>query len=79
VVHSKAVLDANHGSVLLIFRRGATASGRQTPEGFIPPHDGQGPAHIAFAISAKRLDAWSDISELTRSSSRVGATLIAAG
>ena len=29
-----------------------------TPGGDIPPHDGRGPAHIAFSIDADALAAW---------------------
>ena len=51
-------LDAGRGTVLLLFRRGATARGISFPGGRIPPHDGQGPAHFAFAVAAEELDAW---------------------
>jgi catechol 2,3-dioxygenase-like lactoylglutathione lyase family enzyme len=29
-----------------------------TSSGRIPPHDGQGPAHLAFAIATEALGAW---------------------
>src|SRR5215467_7324577 len=51
-------LDAGHGTVLLLFHRGATASGADTPSGQIPPHDGHGPIHVAFAIERDDLPAW---------------------
>ena len=51
-------LDSGGGSVLLLFRRGASSEGASLPEGFIPPHDGAGPAHIAFAIEGDDLQAW---------------------
>lgn len=51
-------LDAGTGTVLLVFRRGATVSGLGTSGGWIPPHDGQGPVHLAFAIATEALDAW---------------------
>jgi len=51
-------LDAGQATVLLLFRRGATLSGFTTSSGSIPPHDGQGPAHLAFAIAADDLAAW---------------------
>ena len=51
-------LDAGHATVLLLFRRGATVSGLATSSGWIPPHDGHGPVHLAFAIGADDLDAW---------------------
>lgn len=50
--------DAGTGTVLLVFRRGATVSGLDTSGGWIPPHDGQGPVHLAFAVATEALDAW---------------------
>jgi catechol 2,3-dioxygenase-like lactoylglutathione lyase family enzyme len=44
--------------VLLLFKRGATAQPLATPYGVIPPHDGAGQNHFAFAISAGELAAW---------------------
>jgi len=51
-------LDAGASTVLLIFQRGATAGGAHTPDGWIPPHDGSGPIHLAFAVSADDLSWW---------------------
>lgn len=51
-------LDAGDGTVLLLFRRGATRDGIRFPGGAIPPHDGSGPAHVAFAIDAAAFDGW---------------------
>lgn len=51
-------LDAGGGTVLLLFQRGATARGLPLPTGFLPPHDGSGPVHVALAISAAELPAW---------------------
>lgn len=45
-------------SVLLLFRRGSALSPVRLPGGVLPPHDGSGPLHIAFAIEAGTLDAW---------------------
>ena len=53
-------LDAGRGTVLLLFRRGATTGGFSFPGGRIPPHDGEGPAHFAFAVATEDLDAWRD-------------------
>jgi catechol 2,3-dioxygenase-like lactoylglutathione lyase family enzyme len=50
--------DGGQGTVLLVFRRGATVSGFRTSDLWIPPHDGQGPVHLAFAIATEALDAW---------------------
>ena len=53
-----STLDAGAGTVLLLFRRGATAQGLDFPGGRIPPHDGAGPVHFALGIEAADLDAW---------------------
>ena len=50
--------DVAKGSVLLLFRRGGTLEPVQAPGGLIPPHDGSGHMHFAFAMPAKDLDAW---------------------
>ena len=50
--------DVGGRSVLLIFLRGATLETVHMPGGTIPPHDGHGPLHIAFAIPADELPAW---------------------
>jgi catechol-2,3-dioxygenase len=44
--------------VLLLFKRGATTQPVQTPSGVIPPHDGAGQNHFAFAIPAEELIEW---------------------
>jgi catechol 2,3-dioxygenase-like lactoylglutathione lyase family enzyme len=51
-------MDAGDATVLLLFKRGATTSGLQLSGGWIPPHDGRGPVHLAFAISTEALGAW---------------------
>jgi catechol 2,3-dioxygenase-like lactoylglutathione lyase family enzyme len=51
-------MDAGGGTVLLLFRRGATSAGADTPAGWIPPHDGDGPVHLAFAVDAGSLPQW---------------------
>ena len=45
-------------SVLLLFVRGEGAIAARTPGGTIPPHDGHGPLHVAFAIDENDLEAW---------------------
>ncbi|MBB4038509.1 catechol 2,3-dioxygenase-like lactoylglutathione lyase family enzyme [Microvirga flocculans] len=50
--------DVGGRSVLLLFVRGGSTEPITTPGGTIPPHDGQGPLHIGFAISAEELEAW---------------------
>jgi len=51
-------MDAGQGTVLLIFKRGATLHGVDLPDGRIPPHDGRGPAHLAFAVPSDALAEW---------------------
>ncbi|OBR72083.1 glyoxalase [Xanthomonas arboricola] len=43
------------GQVLLLFLQGSTASTVTLPGGTIPPHDGSGRAHYAFAIASDAL------------------------
>jgi catechol 2,3-dioxygenase-like lactoylglutathione lyase family enzyme len=50
--------DVAGRNVLLLFRRGATRDTVHLPGGTIPPHDGNGPIHAAFAIAADELPAW---------------------
>ncbi len=52
--------DVAGRSVLLIFRRGASVNAAKLPGGTIPGHDGKGPLHFAFAISAGQLTAWEE-------------------
>jgi len=51
-------LDAGEGTVLLVFARGGTARGVDTPSGRIPPHDARGSTHFAFAVPAAEVEAW---------------------
>lgn len=50
--------DVGGRNVLLLFHRGATLETVHLPGGTIPPHDGHGPLHVAFAISAVELPVW---------------------
>jgi catechol-2,3-dioxygenase len=52
--------DVGGQSVLLLFRRGATLKTVHMPGGTIPPHDGHGPLHIAFAITVEALGEWEE-------------------
>lgn len=54
-LHAYSVADR---SVLLLFKRGATAEPIETPIGVIPAHDGSGQNHFALAIPAAELPAW---------------------
>lgn len=53
-----ASIDAGGSTLLLLFRRGAATSGFEFPGGRIPPHDGAGPAHVAFAIGRDDVESW---------------------
>ncbi len=44
--------------LLLLFRKRATLEPRRIPGGVIPPHDGDGTFHFAFAIPAEDFDKW---------------------
>jgi catechol 2,3-dioxygenase-like lactoylglutathione lyase family enzyme len=51
-------LNVPGGQVLLLFLKGSTTTTAVLPGGTIPPHDGNGRLHLAFAISGDDLDAW---------------------
>jgi len=52
--------DVAGRSVLLLFRRGASLETTHMSSGTIPPHDGAGPLHMAFAIPADALAPWEE-------------------
>ncbi|UYG08135.1 VOC family protein [Halomonas sp. M4R1S46] len=58
--HRFTAYDAGAGSVLLLFLRGETLETVVLPGdmGTIPPHDGAGRVHMAFAIAERDLAAW---------------------
>jgi catechol 2,3-dioxygenase-like lactoylglutathione lyase family enzyme len=47
-------------SVLLLFPRGGSLETVHMPGGTIPPHDGSGPLHVAFAIARDELPKWEE-------------------
>lgn len=51
---------ADAGQVLLLFREGASTNPTETPGGTIPPHDGHGQLHLAFAIEEGERQAWTE-------------------
>lgn len=51
-------LDCGPASVLLLFKRGAALELIELPGGRIPPHDGAGPMHLAFAVENDELAEW---------------------
>ncbi len=52
--------DVGGQSVLLLFQRGASLQTQRSDNGSIPPHDGSGPLHIAFAVDEAELAAWEE-------------------
>lgn len=57
-LHALSVADQN---VLLLFKEGASTHPSQYPGGLIPPHDGHGTLHLAFAIRPDDLQPWRDM------------------
>ena len=49
-------LELGDGRILLLFRRGASTEGDETPGGKIPGHGGRGTLHLAFETDD--LEAW---------------------
>ena len=45
-------------SVLLLFARGKSVDGADTPRGHIPGHDGSGRLHMAFSIQESDAERW---------------------
>src|SRR3546814_11810095 len=50
--------DAGPQAVLLVFARGGSTADSISERGTIPGHDGAGPLHMAFRITADRYDIW---------------------
>ncbi len=51
-------LKAAQPQVLLLFKKGASTQPMVFEGGTVPPHDGSGQTHLAFAISAQELEPW---------------------
>lgn len=51
-------LAIEKGQVLLLFQKGASQHAGETPGGMIPPHDGHGELHVAFAVPTDSLAPW---------------------
>lgn len=45
-------------NVLLLFKQGTSTEPMSVPGGVIPPHDGQGRLHVAFAVAAADIPEW---------------------
>ncbi len=50
--------DAGPQAVLLVFARGGSIEDSLSERGTIPGHDGAGPLHMAFRVTADSYDAW---------------------
>lgn len=50
--------NVNDRGVLLLFMRGGTVKPVQTGGGLIPPHNGSGALHMAFAVTHAALPQW---------------------
>ena len=53
-----AGLDVEGKQVLLLFKKGASTEPMNVPGGVLPPHDGEGTSHFAFAILEKDVEHW---------------------
>jgi catechol 2,3-dioxygenase-like lactoylglutathione lyase family enzyme len=51
-------LDVSGRHVLLLFQAGASDQDNPVPGGVVPPHDGHGRLHVAFAIPPDALAPW---------------------
>ena len=51
-------LQAGEKQVLLLFKKGGSIEGVPMPTGLIPPHDGTGPVHFAFAMEPDEVEDW---------------------
>lgn len=53
-----AALDVEGQQVLLLFKHGASSEPMTVPGGLLPPHDGEGTSHLAFAIQESDVQHW---------------------
>ncbi len=62
LIHSEGdrlrALSVADRQILLLFRTGASQAANETTNGRIPPHDGHGNLHLAFAIAADHEEPW---------------------
>ena len=59
-------LRAAHQQILLLFKKGASKEPMTIDGGTIPPHDGKGQLHLAFAIEEQELESWEEWLEVHR-------------
>ncbi len=56
-----AALDVEGKQVLLLFKHGASSEPMTVPGGgLLPPHDGEGTSHVAFAIQKRDVQKWEE-------------------
>ena len=54
-----AALDVEGKQILLLFKHGASSEPMTGPGGaLLPPHDGEGTSHLAFAIQERDVQQW---------------------
>ena len=53
-----AALDVEGKQILLLFKHGASSEPMKMPGGVLPPHDGEGTSHVAFAIQESDVEGW---------------------
>ena len=53
-----AALDVEGKQILLLFKHGASSEPMNMPGGVLPPHDGEGTSHVAFAIQKSDMEPW---------------------
>ena len=53
-----AALDVEGKQILLLFKHGASSEPATMPGGVLPPHDGAGTSHVAFAILENDVEQW---------------------
>ena len=58
MANSRGVAMAVGRDVLLLFKKGGSVTPHVFDGGTIPPHDGGGNIHMAFAIAQQDFDAW---------------------
>lgn len=54
------VLRITAQQVLLLFQRGASLQPTTLPGGTVPAHDGNGPLHVCFGITADAVTGWEE-------------------
>ena len=53
-----AALDVEGKQILLLFKHGASSEPMTVRGALLPPHDGEGTSHVAFAVRASDIAQW---------------------